>query len=90
MNCTAFLDEHGDVGCAAANIDDGGAKFSFILCQNRFCARQLLQDHLLYAHLSPVDGIDQILVQCALAGHDVDIYIQPRTDTSPTGFWMPP
>ena len=67
-----------DVGRPPADVDDGRSHFLFFLHQNGLGTGELRQDDFFDTHLRPVDRIDKILHQSAVARDHVHIHVQPQ------------
>jgi len=68
-----------DVCGSSTDIYYDGSQFPFIPGEDCLGACQLLQVHFLYSHLSSINGINQVLVQCTFTCYDMNVHVEPRT-----------
>jgi hypothetical protein len=68
----------GDVGGAAADVDQGDAQLLLVLRQHRLGRADLLDDGVDHAYAGAVDARHQVLRRRRGAGDDVDVHLEPR------------
>ena len=68
----------GDVGRAAADVDQRHAQFLLVVGQHRLARRELLDDGLRDVDARAVHARHDVLRRALAAGDDVDVHFEPR------------
>lgn len=68
--------ENGDVGGAAADVDQHHAQFLFVFGQHRQARGQWLQDQVVHLQTAAAHALDDVLCRADRAGDDVHLHFQ--------------
>ncbi len=69
--------ENGEVGCAAADVDQRDPELLLVLGQDGLTGRQLLENRLRDGDPGPVDAGHDVLGRRGAARDDVDVHLEP-------------
>src|SRR5262249_24814344 len=70
------LGEDGDVGGAAADVDDGDAELLLVVVEDRLRRRQRLEDDVGHLQVAAVAALDDVLRRGQRGGDDVDLGLE--------------
>ena len=70
--------EHGDIGRAAADIDQAHAELAFVVRQHGVTRRELLEDDVLDLQPAAFDALLDVLRGVDGARHQVDLRLEPH------------